>query len=213
MPLLCSTLCPDAHTAAVVAGERVHASAIAPDLDVRVPLLSSRTPSNLPGAVSGFASPFSFLGARSSSSGQNRAKSPSLVAPANPRRPTSIRRTPSCATSPRSSTIPPRARPCPTPTEIEHRPPPAIVDLRQAPLRAPPLPSTTPFRPSSAQNRSTVSPAATLAHSPTLSLSESALRRPRIAAAPPQNAPSAARAAAGSPWAPPLAAAARPRAA
>ena len=30
----CSSLCPDAHTAAVVAGERVHASAIAPDLGV-----------------------------------------------------------------------------------------------------------------------------------------------------------------------------------
>ena len=92
-------------------------------------------------------------------------------------------------------------------TAARHRRPPSS----SAPSFA--LTSTTPFRPSSAQNRSTVSPAATLAHSPTLSLSESALRRPRIAAAPPQNAPSAARAAAGSPWAPPLAAAARPRAA
>ena len=67
-----------------------------------------------------------------------RAESPSLVAPATARHPASIHRAPSCATSPRSSSIPPRTRPCPTPAEIELRPPLAIADLRQAPPRASP---------------------------------------------------------------------------
>ena len=50
-----------------------------------------------------------------------RAESPSLVAPATARHPASIHRAPSCATSPRSSFIPPRARPSPYPGRIEHR--------------------------------------------------------------------------------------------
>ena len=182
MPLLCSTLCPDAHTAAVVAGERVHASAIAPDLGVGALILVDAR--SFP-----FRSPFFFLRARSSSSGQNRAGSPPFVAPATARCPASIHRAPTRYTSPRSSSISPRARPSPIRPKSRIRPPSTI----EAPLRASPLSSTTTFRPSSAQNRSTVSPAATLAHSPTLSLSESALRRPRIAASPPRNAPSAAR--------------------
>ena len=86
-----------------------------------------------------------------------RAESPSLVAPATARLPATIHRAPSCATSPRSSSIPPRTRPCPTPAEIELRPPLAIADHHQAPPRASPLSSTTTFRPSSAPNRSPVS--------------------------------------------------------
>ena len=76
----CSSLCPDAHTAAVVAGERVHASAIAPDLGVGALILVDASKLPVP-------FPFSFLGARSSSSGQNRVKPPPLVAPAVPRHP------------------------------------------------------------------------------------------------------------------------------
>ena len=114
MPLLCSILCPDAHTAAVVAGERVHVSAIAPDLGVGALILVDAR--SFP-----FRSPFSFLGARSSSSGQNRAESPPFVAPATARRPASIRRTPSCAASPSTHSDHPRARPSPYPGRIEHR--------------------------------------------------------------------------------------------
>ena len=106
MPLLCSTLCPDAHTAAVVAGERVHASAITPDLDIRAPLLSSRTPSNLPGAVSGFASPFSFL---AFASRRDELEPPPSSASIAPRHYASIPRTQSRATSPRPHSAPSRA--------------------------------------------------------------------------------------------------------
>ena len=62
-----------------------------------------------------------------SSSEQHRAKPPPLVAPANPRRRSSIRCAPTHCTSPRSSSSLPRTRPCPTPAEIELRPPSAIA--------------------------------------------------------------------------------------
>ena len=71
--------------------------------------------------------------------------------------------------------------------------------LRQAPPRASPLSSTTTFRPSFAQNESPVSFPAAYSYSPTLSLSESALRRRGIAAAPPRTC-----------WAPPVRAAGAP---
>ena len=71
--------------------------------------------------------------------------------------------------------------------------------LRQAPPRASPLSSTTTFRPSFAQNESPVSFPAAYSYSPTLSLSEYALRRRGIAAAPPRTC-----------WAPPVRAAGAP---
>ena len=178
MPLLCSTLCPDAHTAAVVAGERVHASAIAPDLDVRAPLLSSRTPSNLPGAVSGFASPFSFL---AFASRRDELEPPPSSAPTTPRHPASIPRTQSRATSPRTHSAPPRARPCPTPAEI--RPQTAVaIAVRYG---APPSPSSSHLQPFSAQIRCTVSSPTTPSSSPTFSPGESAAA---VAAPPPPRA-------------------------
>ena len=62
-----------------------------------------------------------------SSSEQNRAKSPPSAASATARRPASIRRTPSCTASPSNHSDHPQARPCPTPAEIELRPPSAIA--------------------------------------------------------------------------------------
>ena len=76
-----SSLCPDAHTAAVVAGERVHASAIAPDLGVGALILVGA--SKLP--VPFHPSPSSELGrARASRTERSRRRSshrPFLAAP------------------------------------------------------------------------------------------------------------------------------------
>ena len=103
--------------ATVDAGELLHASLIPAFLGVWAPPLSSREHGNL--LLPSSPSPSSELGRARASRDEFE---PSLfVAPAEARHPASIHRAPSCATSPRSSSIPPRARPSPYPGRIEHR--------------------------------------------------------------------------------------------
>ena len=143
------------------------------------------------------------LGVRSSRARRRSSRRPLLAAPprfvapraAQPRRP------PTPTTHARGR-APNRPKSC-------IRPPSTI----EAPLRTPPLSSTTTFRPSSAPNRSPVSFPAACSCSSTFSPPKSAVA---AAESPPRRRGTRCRLrahAAGPPWAPPLAAAARPRAA
>ena len=87
----------------------------------------------------------------SSSRRADRAEPPPSLVPAVPRHPALILRTPSCSTSPRTHSTPPRARPCPTPAEsnpqaaTRHRRPPQSFALSvDDPPLALPRPKRTP---------------------------------------------------------------------
>ena len=169
-------------------------------------LLEATLPLSSPGSVSVFPSP------SSSPSGSRRASRAELAARAaraKPHRPASFPCAQCRASSPRTSSIHPRARPCPIPTESSPRPP-ATIDN---PVELRPLSSSSTFRPPFAQIESPVSFSARPSSFSTFSPIDSAVAVVDFAAAPPC-APCRRRApAAGCLRAGPSRAAARPRSA
>ena len=125
------------------------------------PLASTGTFSSLPA--------FSFLGTRSSSSEQRRVRAVVVrrTSQGSPphfdsSRSNPLHLAPKLVHPSTSATVPYPGR-SQAPDAVRH------CCLRQAPPRASPLPSTTPFRPSFAQNESPVSFPATCSRSPALS--------------------------------------------
>ena len=116
------------------AGEPLHASFIPAILVVRAPLFSS-----LGREASSAIHSVPFLAPQRSCATLAPPLAAPAFAPTIHRHHAPISRALSCATSPRSSSIPPRARPCPTPAESSSdrgrhcRSPSSSASLRRAP--------------------------------------------------------------------------------
>jgi hypothetical protein len=149
---------------------RRHASAVDDPRSPRgriLSLLEATLPLSSPGSVSVFPTPSSSsLGSRRAS----RAELAAGAAPARPHCPASFPCAQCRASSPRTSSIHPRARPCRIPTESSPRPP-ATIDN---PVELRPLSSSSTFRPPFAQIESPVSFSARPSPFPTLSPLDSA---------------------------------------
>ena len=145
---------------------RRHASAVGDPRSPRgrvLSLLEATLPLSSPGSVSVSPSPSS---SPSASRQASRAELAAGAAPAKPHCPASFPCAQCRASSPRTSSIHPRARPCPIPTESSPRPP-ATIDN---PVELRPLSSSSTFRPPFAQIESPVSFSARPSSFPAISL-------------------------------------------